>query len=100
MKKIMLLAVLTMLASGCSLEASLEDLSAVISMKAPSKATGLVSGSTQDGTTVSGYKVQSSVGNYLSQIEQCADTGTPNCTVPGSYKYKVYSSVQGAIVSQ
>ncbi|WP_413586389.1 hypothetical protein [Bdellovibrio sp. HCB274] len=90
MKKLMLLAALTLLASGCSLEASLEDLNAIITMKAPSKATGLVSGSTQDGSTVSGYKVQSSVGNYLSQIEQTTNTG----------KYKVYSSVQGAIVSQ
>ena len=89
MKKLMLLAVMA-LASGCSLEASLEDLSEVISAKAPSKATGLVSGSTQDGSTASGYKIQSSVGNYLSEIEQTTDTG----------KYKVYSSIQGAIVSQ
>jgi hypothetical protein len=89
MKKLMLLALMVM-ASGCSLEASLEDLNAVISAKAPSKATGLVSGSTQDGSTASGYKVQSSVGNYLSEIEQTTDTG----------KYKVYSSIQGAIVSQ
>ncbi|MEK2689959.1 hypothetical protein [Bdellovibrio sp. GT3] len=95
MKKLMLLAAFTMLASGCSLEASLEDLSAVISMKAPSKATGLVSGSTQDGVAkdsgnVTTYRVQSSVGNYLSEIEQTTDNG----------KYKVYSSIQGAIVSQ
>ncbi|WP_413559924.1 hypothetical protein [Bdellovibrio sp. HCB209] len=90
MKKLILLAAVTMLASGCSLEASLEDLNAIITAKAPSKATGLVSGSTQDGTTSSGYKIQSSVGNYLSQIEQTTDTG----------KYKVYSSIQGAIVSQ
>ncbi len=89
MKKLMLLALMVM-ASGCSLEASLEDLNAVISAKAPSKATGLVSGSTQDGSTSSGYKIQSSVGNYLSEIEQTTDTG----------KYKVYSSIQGAIVSQ
>ncbi|UYL10010.1 hypothetical protein B9G69_005395 [Bdellovibrio sp. SKB1291214] len=89
MKKLMLLALMA-LASGCSLEASLEDLDAIISAKAPSKATGLVSGSTQDGTTSSGYKIQSSVGNYLSEIEQTTDTG----------KYKVYSSIQGAIVSQ
>ncbi|MBO9667015.1 MAG: hypothetical protein J7501_09400 [Bdellovibrio sp.] len=79
------------------MEATLEDLSSAIeTLKAPAKATGLVSGSTQTGVTTGGgtvYKVQSTVGNYMSGIEQEAkDSG-------GTTTYKVYSSVQGAIVS-
>ncbi|WP_413612352.1 hypothetical protein [Bdellovibrio sp. HCB-110] len=88
---LLLLAILT----GCSLEASLEQLAgeaAPIKLQDPAKTTGLVSGSTQTGTATGGgvtYHVQSTVGNYLSEMEQ---TTTDN-------SYKVYSSVQGAIVS-
>lgn len=56
------------------------------------KTTGLVSGSTQIGTASGGggtYKVQSSVGNYMSVMTQTTVSGT----------YKVYSSTQGSILS-
>lgn len=98
MKRLLILSVLV-LSTGCSMEASLESLTeAVETFLDPAKTTGLVSGSTQTGTAtcVVGpcdgvtYQVQSTVGNYMSGIEQ----GTTDNT------YKVYSSVQGAIVSQ
>ncbi|AFY02864.1 hypothetical protein [Bdellovibrio bacteriovorus] len=78
------------------MEASLEQLAEVapppIKFQDPAKTTGLVSGSTQTGTATGGgvtYHVQSTVGNYMSGIEQKTADDT----------YKVYSSVQGAIVS-
>jgi hypothetical protein len=94
MKKITLLALMMLATAGCSMEASLENITNEIveTLKAPAKSTGLVSGSTQTGTTTGGattYRVQSTVGNYMSGIEQQTSGGT----------YKVYSSVQGAIVS-
>lgn len=57
-----------------------------------SKTSGLVSGSTQTGTATGGgttYFVQSSVGSYMSGIDQQTTDG----------QYRVYSSVQGALVS-
>ncbi|WII73180.1 hypothetical protein QJS83_04745 [Bdellovibrio sp. 22V] len=93
MKKLILLS-LVVLATGCSMEASLQNLSELspIKFQDPAKTTGLVSGSTQTGTATGGgvtYHVQSTVGNYMSGIEQTTSDNT----------YKVYSSVQGAIVS-
>ncbi|WP_374075326.1 hypothetical protein [Bdellovibrio bacteriovorus] len=95
MKKLILLSLLVV-ATGCSMEASLEQLAelapAPIKFQDPAKTTGLVSGSTQTGTATGGgvtYHVQSTVGNYMSGIEQTTSDNT----------YKVYSSVQGAIVS-
>lgn len=75
------------------MEASLEQLTKVAETFQSAKTTGLVSGSTQTGTATGNgttYLVQSTVGNYMSGIEQ---TTTDN-------SYRVYSSVQGAIVSQ
>ncbi|MFM6928057.1 MAG: hypothetical protein ACKOX6_06300 [Bdellovibrio sp.] len=94
MKKLTLLALTMLATAGCSMEASLENITNEIVevMKAPAKSTGLVSGSTQSGVTTGGpttYRVQSTVGNYMSGIEQQTSGGA----------YKVYSSVQGAIVS-
>ncbi len=93
MKKLILLSIVV-LATGCSMEASLQQLSEVspIKFQDPAKTTGLVSGSTQTGTATGNgvtYHVQSTVGNYMSGIEQGTSDGS----------YKVYSSVQGAIVS-
>ena len=92
MKKLTLLALLIMATAGCSMEASLENITDTITeaLKSPAKSTGLVSGSTQTGTTTGGgtvYHVQSTVGNYMSGIEQKTSDGA----------YIVNSSVQGAI---
>jgi hypothetical protein len=94
MKKLVFSLVTLLATAGCSLDASIQNLSKGVTsiMQAPAKATGLVSGSTQIGTAGSGattYKVQSTVGNYMSGIEQSTADGS----------YKVYSSVQGALVS-
>ena len=98
MKRLLILFVLV-LSTGCSMEASLESITdAVESFLDPAKTTGLVSGSTQTGTATCAsapcdgvtYTVQSTVGNYMSGIEQTTTDSS----------YKVYSSVQGAIVSQ
>ncbi|MDG0815492.1 hypothetical protein [Bdellovibrio svalbardensis] len=96
MKKLLFLALMAVTTAGCSMDASLESLTKnipALKFQDPAKTTGLVSGSTQTGTASGGggatYHVQSSVGNYMSGIEQTTSDGS----------YKVYSSVQGAIVS-
>lgn len=95
MKKLTIFALLIFATAGCSIDASLENLTAAIPIKFqdPAKTTGLVSGSTQTGIASGGggasYHVQSTVGSYMSGIEQTTSDGS----------YKVYSSVQGAIVS-
>ncbi len=94
MKILIILSATLMFVTGCSMEASLHQLTSEtpIKFQDPAKATGLVSGSTQTGTASGGgvtYHVQSTVGNYMSGIEQTTTDNT----------YKVYSSVQGAIVS-
>ncbi|XGC80313.1 hypothetical protein ACES2L_13355 [Bdellovibrio bacteriovorus] len=97
MKKLILSSLLV-LTTGCSMDATLEAIEEsvvepIVKMMDPAKTTGLVSGSTQTGTASGGggstYYVQSTVGNYMSGIEQNTSDGS----------YKVYSSVQGAIVS-
>ncbi|WP_246845133.1 hypothetical protein [Bdellovibrio sp. NC01] len=96
MMRIALLGMM-ILATGCSMDATLQSLAqnpgSVIKAQDPAKTTGLVSGSTQTGTASGGggatYQVQSTVGSYMSGIEQTTSDGS----------YKVYSSVQGAIVS-
>jgi hypothetical protein len=50
--------------------------------------TGFVSSSVQNEKTASGYKVQSSSGDYSDKIEETTSGG-----------YKVYISVQGNIIS-
>ena len=92
MKNLVILAAVALFSAGCSLDASLQNISETVKFQDPAKTTGLVSGSTQTGTaTGSGvtYHVQSTIGNYVSGMSQKTSDG----------KYTVYSSVQGAIVS-
>ncbi len=96
MKKLALLGLMILATAGCSMDASLMDIAKsvpTVKFQDPAKTTGLVSGSTQTGTASGGggatYHVQSTVGSYMSGIEQTTSDGS----------YKVYSSVQGAIVS-
>lgn len=76
------------------MEASLSPIvSDLPSLSDPAKTTGLVSGSSQTGTASGGsvtYGVQSTVGNFVSEIEQTT----------ADKSYKVYSSVQGALISR
>lgn len=76
------------------MDVSLEQLTSKSPVKFESaKLAGLISGSSQIGTaTGSGgatYTVQSTVGNYISSMEQSTSDGS----------YKIYSSVQGSIIS-
>ncbi|WP_413289611.1 hypothetical protein [Bdellovibrio sp. HCB337] len=89
MQKIGMWILLLIGLTGCSIEASLLDLRQNHGLLIFPKASGIVSGSTQTGTAGT-YTVQSSVGNYLSGVEQRTSDNT----------YKVFSSVQGALVSQ
>lgn len=91
--KRLLIASLIAITTGCSIEVSVERGSKSLDLPTLGKTSGLVSGSTQLGTATDGtatYHVQSTVGNSISEIEQKDTTGT----------YKIYSSVQGAIVSE
>ncbi len=80
--------------SGCSMEASLQKLASEHpSILLPAKASGLVAGSSQIGTATDGvttYHVQSTVGNFTSEIAQETTDGS----------YKIYGSVQGALISE
>lgn len=81
---------------GCNVDATLEKLGSKVKALDFAKATGLISGSEQTGhTSDNTYYVQSSVGSYLSgNGKQTASDGTPN-----GQNYIVYSSVQGALIS-
>lgn len=90
----LILITIVWLTSGCSLEASIMSLDSVSEViEDLSNSMGLVSGSSQTATASGGggsdYLVQSTVGNYSSGVEQATTDDT----------YKVYSSVQGAIIS-
>lgn len=79
---------------GCQMDASIVNLNASLPLPSfPAKATGIVSGSNQTGYVGSAvnpeYRVQSTLGSYISTLEQE--------TVGG--EYKVFSSVQGAIIA-
>ena len=97
--KILALFFVMISVSACSMDASLMNLSTVdptTKTQDPAKMTGLVSGSTQigvgkdpTGVSTQTYRVQSTVGNYMSGIEQTTT----------DHSYRIYSSVQGAIVS-
>lgn len=90
MKKILVLG-LTVLITGCSLDASLQKLMKFdknFDMLQSVKTTGLVGGSQQaSGTTNGKYFVQSTIGGAMSTIKQT--------TVNGNYT--VISSVQGTL---
>ncbi|MGZ3770739.1 MAG: hypothetical protein ACXVCP_06150 [Bdellovibrio sp.] len=96
MKKIFVASVLAMmfLNAGCSMDVTLDQLSQPISkFLSKTRMTGLTSGSTQTGTASGGgvtYNVQTTVGSYMSDMEQSTNDGS----------YKVYSSVQGGLVTQ
>lgn len=87
---LILLGLSSSVLSACSLDASISMMSEIAAPFVAAKTSGLTSGSSQTGTATGGYYVQSTVGNYMNGIEQG--------TVEGDYK--VYSSVQGALVSQ
>lgn len=87
---LLLLGLSSIFLAACSLDASIEAISEITAPFVAAKTSGLTSGSSQTGTATGGYYVQSTVGNYMNGIEQG--------TVEGDYK--VYSSVQGALVSQ
>lgn len=80
------------LLAGCSMEASLEQLSGnvvppeVRLQKA--QLTGFVSGTSQGAPTAGGYHVESATGNYTNKLSAQTNGG-----------YKVFISVQGNIVS-
>jgi len=90
------LFILAIFVSGCSLDASLQDLGAAkpgFTFQNTAKTSGLISGSTQAGTATGGgvtYHMQSTLGSYVSGVEQETTDST----------YKVYSSVQGALISE
>ena len=77
-----------LLLSGCSMEAALISLQNKSLIVSRGQLTGFVSSSVQNEKTVSGYKVQSSSGDYSDKIEETTSGG-----------YKVYISVQGNIIS-
>lgn len=89
------LSVLAVFLAGCSLDASLTNLgsSPVIGIENSAKTSGLISGSTQAGTATGGgttYYMQSTLGSYVSGMEQETT----------DHSYRVYSSVQGALISE
>lgn len=75
------------LLSACSMEASITSLSNTPKLPL-AKSMGLISGSSQMGTAGL-YHVQSSVGSYTAGVKQQTSDG----------EYYIYSSVQGAMVS-
>lgn len=80
--------------SGCTLEASLQQIvSPDFDFQSNVKTTGLIPGSSQSGTASGGgstYHIQSTLGSYVSGVEQETT----------DQSYKVYSSVQGALISE
>lgn len=83
----LLFIVLMFIMSGCSLEASIEAISkAPTSVFSAANAKGLIPGSNQAGTAGE-YHIQSSVGNYKSDMQQVTTDGS----------YQIRSSVQGTL---
>ncbi|MCX7978150.1 MAG: hypothetical protein N2578_04025 [Bdellovibrionaceae bacterium] len=80
------------LVSSCSLDAAVISSEKAFQTKpvqAKGQSTGVVSGSKQAVTTVGGYRVDSSVGNFVGgQVEHTTSGG-----------YKVTSSIQGSIIN-
>ena len=82
---------------GCNVDATLEKLGSNIKSFDLAKATGLISGSSQTGkSTDNAYYVQSSVGSYISGNGKQTAADPNNASAD---KYIVYSSVQGALIS-
>lgn len=75
---------------GCSLDASLEQISkGTTPIMQKAQLTGFVSGSSQGVPTAGGYRVEASTGNYTNQLQTTTSSG-----------YKVFVSVQGNIISE
>lgn len=91
-------AILALMLTACSMEASIESLIENTDnvLSAPGQTHGITSGSGQEKLTNTGnYKVSSSIGVVG------ATNGTNNSLVyTTSGGYKVYGTIQGAIVSQ
>jgi hypothetical protein len=89
--KILLIFAMALGSVGCSLDASLEQISKDVVEPLLQKAqlTGFISGSSQGKVTSGGYRVESSTGNYTNKLQATTSGG-----------YKVFVSVQGNIVSE
>lgn len=74
---------------GCSSSGEITEISGKTKKYVVGQQAGLASSSQQNYKTFEGYKVSSSVGSWTSGIKQTTSRG-----------YKVYSSVQGNIVSE
>ncbi|WP_413944017.1 hypothetical protein [Bdellovibrio sp. HCB-162] len=92
LSKALMIALIGSSLTGCSMEASLEQLAGEV--KPPEvklqkgQLTGFVSGSSQATPTSNGYTVESATGNYTNKLSAKTNGG-----------YKVFISVQGNIVS-
>lgn len=97
LQSILVFAILALMLTACSMEASIQDLVATIeTLKAPGQAHGITSGSGQMKKTGSGdYTVSASVG-----IVGSTNTTNKSLYYETTSGYKVYGTVQGAIVSQ
>lgn len=103
LQSVLVFAMLALMLTACSMEASIQSLVPDIGIfKAPGQAHGITSGSGQMKKTVNTstsavgeYKVSTSVG-----VVGSTSPSTTNIYYQTSGGYKVYGTVQGAIVSQ
>jgi len=97
LQSLIVFAILALMLTACSMEASIQNLVPDISiLKAAGQAHGITSGSGQMQVTNTGtYKVSASVG--VVGATNNADHGAVYSTSGG---YKVFGTVQGAIVSE
>ncbi|WP_413290087.1 hypothetical protein [Bdellovibrio sp. HCB337] len=97
LQSMLVFAILALMLTACSMEASIQSLVPDIKIfKAPGQAHGITSGSGQMKVTNTGtYKVSASVG--IVGATNGANNSAVHTTSGG---YKVYGTVQGAIVSQ
>lgn len=93
MKKLLVLSVSVLIfGTGCSMDITMDQLAQnpIVKLLSKSKMTGIAAGSTQVGTATGGYQVQTTVGGYMSDMEQTTSDKS----------YRVFSSVQGGLVTQ
>lgn len=98
LNSILVFATLALMLSACSMEASIQNLVEDIKiLKAPGQAHGITSGSGQmkKDLTSGGYKVSASVG-----VVGATNSVNNSLYLQTSGGYKIYSTIQGAIVSQ
>ncbi|HEY8272814.1 MAG TPA: hypothetical protein VIG33_18115 [Pseudobdellovibrionaceae bacterium] len=98
LQSILVFATLAIILSACSMEASIQNLAEEVkSLKAPGQAHGITSGSGQmkKDLTSGTYKVSASIGVVGGTNK--VNNSLYHQTASG---FKVYSTVQGAIVSQ